>query len=167
MCAVADDTGTPSGPGGALGDLIDALRRFSVESDVLVDRFARQHHLGRTDMNAIMWISVGETGGQPLTVGQLAAKLGLGGPATTALVDRLEVAGHVVRHRDSLDRRRVTLSMEESARNLAVDFFTPVGRFMGVAAQAHSEAELASAAVIVESMRLAVLDAAAWHSAAD
>lgn len=151
-------------PGGALGDLIDALRRFSVESDVLVDQFARMHGLGRTDLNAIMWITYGDSDGAPLTVGQLATHLGLGGPAATALVDRLEAVGHVVRTRDSRDRRRVTVSMQESAYKLALEFFAPVGRFMATAAEGHTEAELASAAAIVASMRDAVEAASAWHA---
>lgn len=158
------DAGSYRGPTGALGDLIDALRRFSVESDVLVDRFARLHGLGRTDLNAIMWITYGDRDGAPLTVGQLAAHLGLGGPAATALVDRLEAVGHVVRTRDLQDRRRVTLSMQESAYKLAVEFFAPVGRFMATAAEGHTEAELKSAAALVASMRDAVMAASAWHA---
>lgn len=160
----AGDASSYQGPGGALGDLIDALRRFSVESDMLVDRFAGMHRLGRTDLNAIMWITYGDRAGAPLTVGQLATHLGLGGPAATALVDRLEAVGHVVRTRDSRDRRRVTLSMQESAYKLALEFFAPVGRFMAIAAEGHTEAELASAAAIVASMREAVMTASAWHA---
>lgn len=160
----ARDTGSYQGPGGALGDLIDSLRRFSVESDVLVERFARMHGLGRTDLNAITWITYGDSDGAPLTVGQLAAHLGLGGPAATALVDRLEAVGHVVRTRDSRDRRRVTVSMQDSAYQLALEFFAPVGRFMASAAQGHTEAELASAAAIVGSMRDAVMAASGWHA---
>ena len=44
-----------------------------------------------------------------MTAGELAGRLGLGAPATTALVDRLESAGHVRRDRDPHDRRKVTI----------------------------------------------------------
>src|SRR5690349_23375182 len=88
----------------AMDELIDALRLFTVESDVFVDVFARAHSLGRSDLNAIMWISEGTRSGHPVTAGELATRLGLGAPATTGLVDRLESAGHVRRERDPQDR---------------------------------------------------------------
>src|SRR3954469_4880751 len=94
-----------------LEDLIDALRLFTVESDVFVDVFARAHNLGRNDLNAIMWISAGTQSGRPGTVGELGARRGVVPPAVTALVDRLETAGHVRRTRDPGDRRRVTVEM--------------------------------------------------------
>src|SRR5688572_13349378 len=106
----------------AVQDLIESLQRFTVESDVFVDVFARAHGLGRSDLNAIMWISTGTAGGAALSTGELATKLGLGAPATSALVDRLEAAGHVLRSRDPADRRRVTISMQAPALELARAF---------------------------------------------
>ncbi|GGK24426.1 hypothetical protein GCM10010124_16180 [Pilimelia terevasa] len=111
-------------------DLIDALRLFTVESDVFVDVFARAHGLGRNDLNAIMWIAQGTRTGHPITSGELAARLGLGAPATTGLVDRLENAGHLRRERDPHDRRKVTVVMQPTALQLATDFFVPLGRLM-------------------------------------
>src|SRR3954469_4359086 len=113
-----------------LEDLIDALRLFTVETDVFVDVFARAHGLGRNDLNAIMWISEGTRSGQPITAGELATRLGLGAPATTGLVDRLENAGHVRRQRGPHDRRKVTIVMEPPALQLARDFFVPLGHLM-------------------------------------
>ncbi|GAB7046524.1 MarR family transcriptional regulator [Catenuloplanes indicus JCM 9534] len=111
-------------------DLIDALRLFTVESDVFVDVFARAHGLGRNDLNAIMWISQGTRSGHPITSGELATRLGLGAPSTSGLVDRLENAGHVRRVRDPRDRRKVTIVMQPQAMQLATDFFVPLGRLM-------------------------------------
>ncbi|MFD0599520.1 MarR family transcriptional regulator [Catellatospora coxensis] len=51
--------------------------------------------------------------------GELAARLGLGAPATTSLIDRLQDAGHVERIRDPRDRRRITLSMNDTALEMA------------------------------------------------
>ena len=113
-----------------LEDLIDALRLFTVETDVFVDVFARAHGLGRNDLNAIMWISEGTRSGQPMTAGELATRLGLGAPATTGLVDRLETAGHVRRERDPHDRRKVAIVMQPPALQLAKEFFVPLGRLM-------------------------------------
>jgi DNA-binding MarR family transcriptional regulator len=92
-----------------------ALRLFTVESGAFVEVFARTHGLGPTDLKAIMWISTSGAAGRPISPGELAARQGLGAPAATALVNRLEGASHVRPERDPRDRRRVTITMEQSA----------------------------------------------------
>ena len=139
-----------------MDDLIDALRRFTVESDVFVDGFARAHNLGRTDLNAIMWISTGTTSGDPITVGELAQRLRLSPAAATALVDRLEAAGHVARTRDPHDRRRVTVTMTETALRVASAFFIPLGVRMHEAAADFTDEELARTTAIVRHLTTAV-----------
>lgn len=142
-----------------LDDLIDALRLFTVESDVFVDVFARAHGLGRNDLNAIMWISEGTRSGYPMTAGELATRLGLGAPATTGLVDRLEQAGHVRRERDPSDRRKVTIVMQPPALHLAMEFFGPLGRLMHDAVVEVSPNDLKGAATVVRLMIAAVTQA--------
>jgi DNA-binding MarR family transcriptional regulator len=143
----------------SLEELIDALRRFTVESDVFVDVFARAHQLGRNDLNAIMWISEGTRNGHPITAGELAGLLGLGPPATTGLVDRLENAGHVRRERDPHDRRKVTIVMQPPALQLAMEFFGPLGRLMHDTVAGVGTEELETAAAVVRLMITAVTDA--------
>jgi DNA-binding MarR family transcriptional regulator len=140
-------------------DLIDALRVFTVESDVFVDVFARTHGLGRSDLNAIMWISTGTASGQPVTIGELAQRLGLSPAATTALVDRLESTGHVSRLRDPGNRRRVIIRVHDRALRLAGAFFAPLGRLMHQAADDYSERDLALATALVRRLAAAVTDA--------
>ena len=140
----------------AVDELVDALREFTVVSDVFVEGFARQHGLGRSDMNAIMWISTSASNGQPITIGELAVKLNIGPPAVTALVDRLQASGHVRRMRDPLDRRRVTIVMEPMARHLAVEYFVPLGRRMTEAVADRTDEDLRIAAEVVRRMITAV-----------
>lgn len=140
----------------AMDDLIDALRRFTVESDVFVDVFARAHGLGRSDLNAIMWIARGTNAGDPITVGELAHRLRLSPAAATALVDRLEAVGHVSRMRDPHDRRRVTVTMQETALRVATAFFVPLGLRMNDAAAEFTPEELARTAEIVRRLTIAV-----------
>lgn len=151
----------------AIDDLIDALRLFTVESDVFVDVFARAHGLGRNDLNAIMWISEGTQNGYPVTAGELAVKLGLGPPATTALVDRLENAGHVRRARDPHDRRKVTIAMQPPALRLAREFFVPLGQLMTDAVADVSSPDLQRAAAVVRLLIAAVTAARTAATAAD
>ena len=142
-----------------MADLVDALRLFTVEADVFVEVFARAHGLGRSDLNAIMWISAGSRVGQPITAGELAVKLGLGPPATTALVDRLEKAGHVRRTRDARDRRRIGIEMQPTALELAVAFFVPLGETMSDAVADVPPEELRRTTAIIRRLVTAVTTA--------
>lgn len=142
-----------------LRELTSALQEFTVESDIFVDAFARAHGLGRSDMNAIMWISTSASAGRPMTAGELAGRLGLGAPATTALVDRLTAAGHVRRTRDPQDRRRVTIAMEPRALELARAYFVPLGATMAGAVADVPDADLANAAAVVRTLITAVTQA--------
>ncbi|GIJ48181.1 hypothetical protein Val02_50670 [Virgisporangium aliadipatigenens] len=139
--------------------LIAALQQFTVESDVFVDVFARAHGLGRSDLNAIMWISTGARDGRPLTVGELAQRLSLSPAAATALVDRLERVGHVERAREPGDRRRVTVKMNDKALELATAFFVPLRGHMDAAAEGLSDEDLARTAAVVRRMMAAVIAA--------
>lgn len=58
--------------------------------------------LHATDLRSL-WLLAKE----PMTAGALAGETGLTGAAITALIDRLEDAGYVVRQGDTEDRRRV------------------------------------------------------------
>lgn len=123
--------------------LVDAMRRFNIESDRFVEAFSSAHGLHRTDMNAVALISYAERAGQPLSPGQLGAELRLSSPATTALLDRLERVGHVRRERDTTDRRKVVVRTRAQGMQLAVDFFVPLGRALEAVMDEFADAELA------------------------
>lgn len=107
--------------------LIRLLQLLSVESDRFVERFGALHGLGRTDVNALGFVIDAARREEPISPSRLAASLGLSPSATTALIDRLEASGHLERHRDPVDRRRVTLSMSESALLEGRRLFAPLG----------------------------------------
>jgi DNA-binding MarR family transcriptional regulator len=115
--------------------------------------------MGRSDLNAIMWISSSAAAGRPITVGELAVNLGLGAPATTALVDRLESSGHVRRVRNTSDRRRVTLVMEPAAQAVATEYFVPLSRLMADAVADDSLDDVRRATSIIRRLCGAVTDA--------
>jgi DNA-binding MarR family transcriptional regulator len=115
----------------AFDEIVALLRRFNVESDRIVDVFASQHDLHRTDMNVLVLLGAAIDDGTAMTPGQLAHELNLSSPATTAALDRLERAGHLRRRRDPTDRRRVYLELDEQADELAAEFFVPLGQAIG------------------------------------
>ncbi|WP_283139870.1 MarR family winged helix-turn-helix transcriptional regulator [Rhizohabitans arisaemae] len=106
--------------------VVHLLRAITVELDQLGARFAARHALHPTDVRALICLLDAARTGEPATPGTLGARLGLNSAGTTALVDRLEKLGHVRRERDSRDRRRVLLNVDESAVTLGWSFFGPL-----------------------------------------
>ena len=119
------------------------LRRLSVELDAVGSRFAELHGLGRTDVRALVAIMDAARAGSALTAGGLGAAVDLSSASVTALVDRLERAGHVHRVRDPEDRRRVVLEMSDSSLAAGAEFFGGLQRDLLKAMEPYSEEELA------------------------
>ncbi|WP_344616727.1 MarR family winged helix-turn-helix transcriptional regulator [Dactylosporangium salmoneum] len=141
-------------------ELIVLLRQFNVEGDRFVDVFVRAHGLHRTDMNAVahVWRAAEER--EPLTAGELARRLSLSPAATTALLARLERAGHIERRPDPADRRRIVLHMRPSAQELAHAFFAPLGAHLRAAFSQYTREELDIAADVLKKALQATTQAA-------
>ncbi|MEV8371481.1 MarR family winged helix-turn-helix transcriptional regulator [Kribbella sp. NPDC056861] len=99
----------------------DAVRALIDASQDLAGRMARVMGMNASDMRAILLLSENEA----LGASDLADRLGLAMASTTALVDRLERAGHVKRVRDSVDRRRVTITGTTAARIAVLTAWVP------------------------------------------
>ncbi len=124
-------------------DITRLIRRLTVEVDAMGDRFADQHSLGRTDVRAIVAIMDAARTGSALTAGALGSAVDLSSASVTALVDRLERAGHVHRVRDPQDRRRVVLEISDSAMAAGSAFFGGLQRELLAAMDAYTDEELA------------------------
>jgi DNA-binding MarR family transcriptional regulator len=125
-------------------DLVRLLQRHTVEAVRLGRAFAERHGLHPTDWTALLAVMQGDRAGTPLTPGELGERLDMSSGATTAVVDRLERAGHVRRVRDERDRRRLTLHRAENAQSLLADFFDPLDAAMEAIAAGYSALELAT-----------------------
>ncbi|WP_409061993.1 MarR family winged helix-turn-helix transcriptional regulator [Streptomyces sp. SYP-A7185] len=121
--------------------LVHLLRAVTVEFDLLGAEFAARHGLHPTDVRALIHLLDGERDGTPATPGWLGRQLRLNSAGTTALVDRMERLGLVRRSRDTADRRRVLLEVEEKARELGWAFFGPVIGDVVAAAEGIDESE--------------------------
>ncbi|MCV2490578.1 MarR family transcriptional regulator [Geodermatophilus sp. YIM 151500] len=119
------------------------LRRLSVELDAVGARFAELHGLGRTDVRALVAIMDAARAGAALTAGALGAAVDLSSASVTALVDRLERAGHLRRVRDPDDRRRVVLEMTATSMAAGAEFFGGLQRDLLAAMGSYTDAELA------------------------
>ncbi|MGI5365402.1 MarR family transcriptional regulator [Streptomyces iakyrus] len=124
--------------------IVHQLRAITVELDLLGAEFAQGNSLHPTDLRALICLLDAARTHIPATPGWLGRQLGLNSAGTTALVDRLERLGHVRRVRDSRDRRRVLLEVDERAVTLGQSFFGPLITEIVAATQTFSDTELAT-----------------------
>ncbi|MFD8706430.1 MarR family transcriptional regulator [Kitasatospora sp. NPDC059648] len=126
-------------------ELVHLLRALTVELDLLGGEFARLHGLHPTDLRALIQMLDAVRAGTHLTPGRLGEQLRLNSAGTTAVVDRLERLGHIRRIRDTRDRRRVLLVIEQQAMELGQSFFGPLIDGMVTTLGDFDAAELAAA----------------------
>ncbi|MER0482640.1 helix-turn-helix domain-containing protein [Streptomyces sp. Edi2] len=107
-------------------DLVHLLREVTLRLDLAGARFAGHNGLHPTDLRALISLLDAARNGAESTPGRLGERLGLNSAGTTALIDRLERLGLIRRVRDTRDRRRVLLEVEERAVTLGRSFFGPL-----------------------------------------
>ncbi|MFJ5063208.1 MarR family winged helix-turn-helix transcriptional regulator [Streptomyces nigra] len=122
--------------------LVHLLRAVTVEFDLLGAEFAVRRGLHPTDVRALIHLLDAARADIRATPGWLGEQLRLNSAGTTALVDRLERLGLVRRSRDTADRRRVLLEVEDKARQLGWAFFGPLIDEVVSAAEGLDEGEL-------------------------
>lgn len=96
--------------------VMQRLRDWATAFDELNRGLSSWMRLPVSDANALGEIVWAERSGEPMSPARLARRIGMTTGATSVLLDRLESAGHVERHRESSDRRRVTLRPTDDAR---------------------------------------------------
>ena len=132
------------------------MQSYSVEAQHVGHAFAQRHGLHPTDLQALIAVMHAEGNGTPLTPGRLGEAIGLSSGATTAVIDRLERAGHLRRSRESSDRRVVHLRYGEAGKALAVEFFGPLGRRGDEVMAGFSDAELDTVRRFLDGMTAAM-----------
>ncbi|WP_406194006.1 MarR family winged helix-turn-helix transcriptional regulator [Kitasatospora sp. NBC_01560] len=129
----------------ALGRL---LQELAAEMHLLGHGFAAASGLHATDVQALLAVmraAPAEDGGPGgITPGRLREELALTSGAVTAVLDRLERAGHVRRTRDDTDRRQVLVHYLPGAGRMAAEWFAPVGRRTEALRGEFTAAELAA-----------------------
>ncbi|WP_290061327.1 MarR family winged helix-turn-helix transcriptional regulator [Amycolatopsis solani] len=123
-------------------EVMHSLRDWAVGFAELNQHLAAWMGLPGSDANALGQITWAAETGAPLSPVQLSRRIGLSTGATTALVNRLESAGHLRRSRESTDRRRVTLRPTPAARERAREFLALAGVEVAATLQAADPAEL-------------------------
>ncbi|MFI9390314.1 MarR family winged helix-turn-helix transcriptional regulator [Streptomyces bauhiniae] len=106
--------------------LMESLRIYGGHYAQLSRRFAAWLGLHSTDATAVLEIAAAEERGAPLSPARLSERISLSTGATTALLNRLESAGHITRAREHSDRRIVTLRSGAHIQERADEFFGPL-----------------------------------------
>ncbi len=83
---------------------VPLIQQFAARVVFFHSAVAAKLGLHATDLKTLRLL-----GEQPMSAGNLVEQTGLTGAAVTALIDRLEAAGYVVRERATEDRRRITV----------------------------------------------------------
>jgi DNA-binding MarR family transcriptional regulator len=83
---------------------VPLIRKFATRVVLFHSIIASKVGLNTTDLQALRLLRE-----ESMSASSLGALVGLAGPSMTALIDRLEKGGYVVRERGSQDRRRVTV----------------------------------------------------------
>jgi DNA-binding MarR family transcriptional regulator len=118
---------TPADPERAAAlDVVHLLREVALRLQLAVGEFARTTGLHGTDVRALVRLLDAERAGLDATPSWLAQQLGMTSQATTAVIHRLETAGHVERLRSRTDGRSTHLQVSDSAVELGWQFFGPL-----------------------------------------
>jgi DNA-binding MarR family transcriptional regulator len=107
-------------------ELVHRLREVALRLELAAGEFARTTGLHGTDVRALIRLLDAERAGVEATPGWLAGQLGMTTQATTAVIHRLEAAGHVERLRSRSDGRSARLQVSDSAVDLGWQFFGPL-----------------------------------------
>lgn len=106
--------------------IVNELRQFGANYAELSRRFATWLDLHSTDAIALVEIFYAEDIGSPLSPARLSERISLSSGATSALLNRLERAGHIFRTREAADRRIVTLHSGPKVHEYTAEFFGPL-----------------------------------------
>ncbi|MFJ8105502.1 MarR family winged helix-turn-helix transcriptional regulator [Streptomyces sp. NPDC096132] len=139
-------------------ETVHLLRATVVELGLHSARFANRNGMHPTDVRALIALMDARRAAEEMTAGRLGAALGLNSAGTTALVDRLERAGHVRRVRATDDRRKVVIEVDERAVALGQAFFGPLIAQVVELLQGYDERERAAIRGFLDGVRKAATE---------
>ncbi len=130
--------------------VVRALRGFSNESELYISAAGREAAMHRTDLSGLALVMDRGQQGEHPTPGQISSALRLSAPATTAMLDRLERLGHVVRAPHPTDRRSVVVEITDHAMQVGGAMFGRLASHLAPVLAARSDADLAVVASFLE-----------------
>ncbi|MGC1206509.1 MAG: MarR family transcriptional regulator [Ornithinimicrobium sp.] len=133
-----------------------AVRLLVSRTQLYSDGVGHSLGLHRSDLMALNLMSQASAHGDLMTPTDVAKQMSLSAAAVTALVDRLERVGHLVRLPDAKDRRRVRLDVSKQAESVSREMFRPMNERLIDAMSAYSDEELQLVARVLQDLGSAV-----------
>lgn len=130
--------------------VVRALRTYTTETELYVGAAGREHHMYRTDLAALAVVMDRTDQGERVTPGVLSETLNLSPSATSAVLDRLEQAGHVRRGPHPADRRSVVVDVTDHARAVGGSMFGRLGAHIGRVMSDYTDDQLTVIAEFLE-----------------
>lgn len=118
------------------------LRGLTARLQLYSDAVGHDLGLHRSDLMAMNLMSQAALHGKSMTPTDVSKKMSLSAAAVTALVDRLERVGHLVRHPDPDDRRRVRLDVSKQAETVSREMFRPLNAQLAEVMSTYTDDEL-------------------------
>lgn len=137
-------------------EVSQVLRVLVSRMQLYADSVGHDLGLHRSDLMAMNLMSQASLHGHSMTPGEVAKKMSLSAAAVTALVDRLEGVGHLVRQPDASDRRRVRLGVSRQAEKASRAMFRPMNDRLYAALAHYTDAELDLVARVLSDLTQAV-----------
>lgn len=134
-------------------DLMDAVRELYRAVGRFDEGVASNLKIDRTSLRAIDALKNG-----PLHPKDFAEKLGVTTASVTAMLDRLEKAGHISRTPSPTDRRSSIVNLTDMSRRKAKENYGPLGDTIRAAFSVHTSEDLQNAKNIIEALRKAFDD---------
>ena len=146
----------PGKPRSGAGEpVIRRVRALSFETQQYVDAVARRLGLHRSDVAAVGVLIDSARAGEEMSPGDLARTMNMSAAAVSALVDRLERAGHVRRERHETDGRRLVIERTRMAQRTSREMFRPLLEEQKAALAGYTEDEPAVAARVLADLTAA------------
>jgi DNA-binding MarR family transcriptional regulator len=124
---------------------VPLVQQFAARVVLFHSAVAETLGLHTTDLKSLRLL-----GSESLTAGALRERIGLTGAAVTALIDRLETAGYVVRQRDPDDRRKVTIHAVPEKLRMVEGLYAGQGARMSKLLSKYNAEEFAAIASFLE-----------------
>jgi DNA-binding MarR family transcriptional regulator len=90
--------------------VLQALRAYQAAQRAMRRRTRAAMEMGENDMLVLRFVIRAERDGRSVTAADIARYLGIATASATALVDRLENSGHLIRRPHPTDRRRILIT---------------------------------------------------------
>ncbi len=139
--------------------LLDSLRAYRAAEMAMRHRAQNAMSMGENEVIVLHFLTRAARSGQDVTPADLARHLGVSTASMTALLDRLEKAGHLQRHRHPTDRRKLLVVCTRFTEDQMRDTLGTMHERMMRATRGMSEAESAVVAAFLDRMTCAVAGA--------